>query len=166
MKASPKYFFITAMIIVPLVGCVSVNMKPEQATKSEGYSFANPGNNFEEWKTDLADHAWKSTKTGNMISVISECSKKKDPSLTSIEGEALQALTDVKVLSTEEKIFSGRGALQTTVQGKLDGIRMKMEVLSIKKNFCSYTFSYTGRDNQFEQEAAIFSQFLSGISIQ
>lgn len=147
------------------ISCVSVDLKPKAPTKSEVYEYSEPKNPFEEMISDHADHAWQNQKTGNTIAVLSECSESRDPSLASIEGETINALTNPQKIKTNEIQFSSRGGLRTVVEGQVDGVTVKMDVLTFKKNSCSYTLSYIGRSKGFEKDQSAFEEFLKGFKV-
>lgn len=115
--------------------------------------------------SDQADHAWQNQKTGNTIAVLTECSESRDPSLASIEGETINALTNPQKLKTSEVQFADRGGLRTLVEGQVDGVSVKMDVLTFKKNSCAYTLSYIGRSKNFEKDQSAFEQFLEGYKV-
>ena len=148
-----------------LLSCVSVDLKPKAPTKSKIYRFAEPQAPFKKMDSDQADHAWQNSKNGNTIAVLSECSETRDPSLSGIESETINALTNPQTLKTENIQFSDRGALHTVVEGQVDGVNVKMEILTLKKNSCSYTLSYIGRSKTFEKDQPSFNQFLKGFVI-
>lgn len=115
--------------------------------------------------SDQADHAWQSAQTGNTIAVLSECSEQKDPSLTTLEGETIQALNNYKVTNTEDFKFQDRAARRAQVEGAVDGIPVKMDLVIFKKNSCSYTITYVGRAAGFDKDRPAFEQFLMGFEV-
>lgn len=161
-----KYFFILSPTLMLIVSaCVSVDFKPKAPRKSEDYRVTEPAKPFEKMKSDQADHAWQNPKTGNTIAVLSECSESRDPSLSSLEGETIQALHNLKILKTEELTFSSREARRSLVEGTMDGIAVKMDVFTFKKNSCSYTLTRVGRAKSFDKDQSAFEKFLKGFQV-
>ncbi len=156
---------ISALALPNFIACVSVDLKPKAVTKSKSYQFQDPPKYFGKMESDQADFVWQNPKNGNTIAVLSECSETRDPSLSNLESETVNALTAPQILHTENVHFADRGALQSLVEGQVDGVNVKMEILTLKKNSCSYTLSYIGRSKTFEQDQKIFSQFLKGFVI-
>ena len=153
-------------ILVAASACVSVNIKPKAGTKSKDYTYSEPRKPFQKLDQDPADVAWQSPESGNTIAVLSECSETRDPSLTSLEGETIQALNKYQVTKTVNFQYQGRDALRSSVEGSLDGIPVSMDVLTFKKNSCNYTLTYVGRTQGFEKDRPQFEEFLKGFQAQ
>jgi hypothetical protein len=145
-------------LLLPLTACVSVNLGPSGHEKAKDYKFEKPAKPFGEIETENADLAWQSSKTGNTIALISECSK-ADPTLESIRDEILSAITDVKTLQSTELNYNRRKALRTIAQGNVDGVGIQIETLVFKKNECQFSLSYVGRDTLFTNEKQSFDRF-------
>lgn len=162
----PKFIQHLMILLCALVlsACVSVNIKPDQAKKAEGYQFQIPQKPFQKISTDNADHAWQSKSTGNTIALMTECSK-RDPSLTQLKNEVVQALSESETVSEESTQHSNRAALKTLSVGYVDGVKVFLDVLVFKKNACLFTASYIGRDGQYDKESASFQSFLQSLSV-
>ena len=64
--------------------------------------------------------------------------------------------------------YNNREALRSDAAGQLDGVKVKVNLLNVKKNFCSYTISMVSlqekeKDNNSVQ---VFENFLKGFKIQ
>ena len=55
---------------------------------------------------------------------------------------------------------NGREALETEVEGKLDGVMTRIRALVFKKNGCTYTISHIGVPRTFEEDRGRFTEFL------
>lgn len=141
-------------------GCVSVSLPSSKSHRAEGIQWQSPSAPFEELKDASADQAWMSKKTGNTISFLSECGANGDRSLELLQSEALQALNSAEVLHQELKEYNRRQALFSTAQGKVDGIPVKVRLVTLKKNECNYTITFSGLEKNFESELAFFSSFI------
>jgi hypothetical protein len=117
---------------------------------------------MENQPTDLA---WQNSKTGNTLAVLTECSETIDPSLKSLEGEMVQALDTPNTLKSENSVFEDRESLRSLVAGKVDGVPVKMDILTFKKNSCSYILTYMGKSEKFDQDHQIFENFLKGFKV-
>lgn len=158
MRFLPRLTFIFALA---LGGCVSVNIPTGNNRRAEGVHFQAPANPFHDIDPQLADKAWVDEKTGNTISFISDCGNKVDPTLNQLQSEAVSVISNFKMIQEKTISFDGREALLSTVSGDVDGVAVMMRVLSLKKNSCNYTVSYTGVSKTFEQESAAFNQFMN-----
>ena len=159
------YPLFSLILCAGMISCVSVDIKPKAPKKSKVYKYAEPKKPFAEMDSDQADHAWQNPKTGNTIAVLTECSETRDPSLVSIEGDTINALTNPNKLKSDSIQFADRGGLRTLVEGQVDGVNVKMDVVTFKKNSCSYTLSYIGRSKNFEKDQSSFEDFLKGYQV-
>jgi hypothetical protein len=161
-------FIATALIVGLMGGCISVSIKNKDTTttRSDKFKYSNPPSPFEKISSEQADLAWQNSKTGNTIAVLSECSETKDPSLSTLEGETIQALNSYQITKTGNIKFQERDALRSDVEGVVDGIAVRMNVLTFKKNSCAYTLTYLGRAKGFEKDLPAFDKFLLGFQAE
>jgi hypothetical protein len=143
-------------------GCVSVNLPKSSGVKAEKVAYRAPASPFSEINSENADQAWISEKKGNTISYLSDCNNPVDPPLAQIEAETLAVLSDLKILNTERINFNSREALQTLAQGQVDGVVVRMKLVTFKKNSCSYTLVYGGLKRNFDSEMGHFDNFIKG----
>lgn len=115
---------------------------------------------FQSLSTAEADQAWINSKNGHIISYLSDCDGKIDPSLEQLQSEGLNVLQKMKV--TEEKRFSynGREAISAIAQGEVDGVPVKMKLVTLKKNDCNYSLAYTAVAKTFESDLGHFERFV------
>ena len=163
-RSSCRQFFFSLILFFFLgtVSCVSVNIGPTAGKKSEDVSFQIPENPFKLISTDNADKAWQSQKTGNTLAFLSECKGSVDLPLKTIEGDSVNALNQPVLVSSQTGLFNDRGSLETTADGFVDGVEVRMALMIFKKNSCNYTISYVGRKKTFDQEKTHFDKFLKG----
>lgn len=154
-----KNHIIVCSMFILLGGCVSVSLPGKKVVSAQDVAFDAPASPFKEIKMSNVDKAWLSGKTANTISYFSECGNTADPSLETLESDALSAINDLQVIKSDDIQFNGREARQTIATGKLDGVPVKMSLVLLKKNGCNYTLSYGGTAAQFSQEEAAFENF-------
>lgn len=143
-----------------LSSCVSVKLTPD-VQKAKGLSYRAPGGTFYEVSLAAADKAWKSSKTGNTISYFSECSS-SPLSLEQLRDDVLSSLPKAQVLASDVVQHDDREALLSLIEGRLEGIPMRISLLVYQKNGCRYSLSLTGRKNLFDQELDEFTAFEKG----
>ncbi|MBX3039490.1 MAG: hypothetical protein KF789_02130 [Bdellovibrionaceae bacterium] len=143
-----------------LSGCVSVSLPSAKSSKAKGVKWNAPASPFENLNDTAIDQAWMSKKTGNTISYLSECSSTADRSLESLQSEALNVLTKLQVQEEKNLDFNGRRALLVTARGEVDGVAVKMSLLTLKKNDCNYSLTYSGLEKTFDAETSFFQKFL------
>lgn len=140
--------------------CVSVKLTPD-VEKSKHVAYPPPSNNFEEISVPPADRAWKSRKTGNVISYFTECSPTA-VSLEALRDGVLQSMPKAQILSSEVVQHDDREALDSVVEGRVEGVPVQMSLLVYQRNGCRYTLSYSARKEGFETELSEFQRFERG----
>lgn len=150
------------LLILPalLSGCVSVSLPTSKSSKAKDVKWNAPAAPFENLNDTAIDQAWMSRKTGNTISYLSECSSTMDRSLESLQSEALNVLTKLQVQEEKSLDYNGRRALFVTARGEVDGVPVKMSLLTLKKNDCNYSLTYSGLEKTFDSETSFFQKFL------
>lgn len=152
-------------IFFAISACVSVDIKQKPGKKSDQFHMQEPTLPFEKMKTDYVDFAWKDQTSDSMISVYSECKESQTTNLLQIEREAMQSLSHSQIISTETIAYNERGSLLTVASGDIDGVPMKIKMLTISKNFCNYTLMYSAKEEQFNKLLKHFDKFLTDFHI-
>jgi hypothetical protein len=146
-------------VVCTHVACVSVNLDSGKTSKASGVRFSEPNSPFKKIDNPTVDHGWQNPQSGNTIAYLSECNAKADVTLAAMEGENISALTNAKIVKTENRNYNGRESKESTVEGLVDGIPVKMALLVFKKNGCNYTLSYVGRKKYFEADLPRYKTF-------
>lgn len=158
----PTRFAIAIASIVFATSCVSVNIGPKGAQKSEGVTYNSPGSPFKQLENARADGAWLNSDNGNSISYLSTCNDPADPSLETAAREMVADLKDLQTIKSEVTTFNGREALDNEVEGKVEGVSTRIRSMIFKKNGCLYTISMVGITKTFDQDRSRFAEFLKG----
>ncbi len=135
---------------------IGVSKDPQPAKNLE---LKLPGSPFTGLKAKTGDKAWISSKTNNVISYISDCAPTQDPTLDQLEQDALSGLEKIEIKQRDEINYNQRIARNTVAEGLVDGVKIKINVLSFKKNSCNYNLIYGGVADRFENEATEFKIF-------
>jgi hypothetical protein len=144
-----------------LTSCITVSLGGSKAETSKGVRFAAPASPYREIEGSRADGAWKNPSNGNSISYFSTCNDPADPSLESATNELFSDLKNMVVKKQATTEFNGREALDTEVEGKMEGILSRVRSVVFKKNGCLYTISHVGIATKFEEDRPKFDQFLT-----
>lgn len=142
-----------------LCACVSVKLPSTNSARATEYDFEEPKSPFKKLKTENADHAWQSELTGNTIAVLTECNSRSNRSLQSLESESINAVNNPKIMETVSIDFNERQALQSTVEGSVDGVPVRLYILSFQKNSCNFTLTLMGRSSSTSKETSAFENF-------
>lgn len=151
---------ILFFLIFPLTSCISFKLGDSEPQKALDISFKEPSSPFVPTKNSDADQAWQSKSTGNIIAIISNCSKNSDKSLSIAYHEIAKGFDRLDSDKQESIFFNGREALRGSFQGTIDGIAVSMETLQYNKNQCFYQLTYSGISQNFKNELQHFEQFM------
>jgi hypothetical protein len=158
MKTTQR-FFLALPFFLFLNSCITIGVsKDPQPAKNLAYQA--PSSPFADLKSKTGDKAWISNKTNNVISYISDCSPNQDPTLDQLEQDALSGVEKTEIKSREEIPYNQRTARTTIAEGLVDGVKVKLNVVSFKKNSCSYTLIYGGVADRFDSENQQFKLFI------
>jgi hypothetical protein len=147
-----------------LPSCISVKVPLGAAEKVENIKFTTPEKPFVELSSETADYSWISEKTGNTLSVLSECQesrlKPKD-----IATDSLTAIDDSKILTGESLTISKYPAYELTATGRVDQHSVKITILSIRTKDCFVTLTYGGLEKGFEDEKQVFTHLRNSLVV-
>lgn len=152
-------FLLCLFCLLFLNSCITIggSKAPQPARNLE---FKAPQIPFRDLDSKTGDQAWISSKTNNVISYYSDCTPTQDPSLDQLEQEALASLEKVEIKQRDEFTYNQRVARNSVAEGLVDGVKVKLNVISFKKNSCSYNIIYGGLAERFDSESAVFNLFI------
>jgi len=160
-----KNFLLLISCLLIFSGCVSVQLGGGGAPKkSKNVSYTAPSKPFKESQSPNSDEIWASTKTASTISYFSSCSD-TEPSLKSIRSSVLQGFEDFKITKEQTIEIDDREGLQSTVDGKLEGVPVRIEFIVFKKNSCSYNLTYVALKENFDKELNEFNKFITSFKV-
>ncbi len=105
---------------------------------------------------------WVHARLPAAIRIHSRCDEHGDSSLEQFTDHLRIDWTSWTVRSRTHERLLGRDALRTVVDGSLDGIEMKLELLVVKKNGCLFDLSYIARPEAFDSVRSAFGRVVSG----
>lgn len=79
--------------------------------------------------------------SGATLSVSSVCDRYEDATLDSLASSALSPLIEQKELHRSTFMLQGREALEVLVQGKVDGVKVEVDLVELRKDNCLFDFS-------------------------
>jgi len=106
--------------------------------------------------------AFFNEKLGATIQANAMCKDIDDVSLKVLTNHLLIGLDGRKKIFSRRLPFDGREALQTVVEGKLDGVAIKLDIYVLRKNNCVYDFAYFTRRGHFDRGRADYRRFVKG----
>jgi hypothetical protein len=126
--------------------------------------------------TEVSDVAYQSSSTASIISLDSACRQHGDSKSSRAKGSGpdLKTLTDLLLLGiTDVTLREERGlevqktpALETTIQGKLNGEPMEIRTVVLKRQNCVYDLVYMSRPQYFERHLNDFAHFVASLRLR
>lgn len=159
--------FLTTLLLIQFaltnISCVSISMQKNNSRKSEDVKYEKPfQSQYEEIETNLVDKSWRHTRTGNTISYLSDCGGDSDPSLKNIFQGIISDIENVEIIEESDVFYNSREAYHTLVQGNIDGVLTRFELMIFKKNSCTYILTYTAVATAFASGQKDFQRFVKG----
>lgn len=157
------------LIIIALpfltVSCVSSILKEKAPTFSKDIRFTDPQAGFT--KTNLSVYpAWKNAKTGNVISIISDCNENDGASLSSLHYLITSSLEQGKAVKQEQLTFKNKPALLYITEGQLDGQAIAIRSISFKRKNCGYVSSLSGKPTTLDADLNTFNSFNESLTFE
>jgi len=147
------------------VSCVSSILKEKAPTFSKDIQFKDPQSAFT--KVNLSVYpAWKSSKTGNVISVVSDCNENDVASLSTLHQLITGSIEDAKTIKQEQLTFKDKPALMYVTEGQLDGQPIAIRSISFKRKGCGYVSSLSGKPGSLETDLSTFNSFNESFSFE
>lgn len=145
-----------------LWGCVSVQFSADEKLQKAQVKYTAPTNGFTEISSKDLDKLWRNTKDGATISYLSDCYNKADPSLDSIFKGITAQIDELFVVEKSVTDYAGREALNTVLEGRVDGVLTRFQLFIFKRNHCTYVLTYATAANVFGFHQNEFRQFVKG----
>lgn len=155
------------IIVIPFffVSCVSSIFKDKPPTFSREIKLIEPMPPFIKTETSVYP-SWKSTKSGNVIAIISDCNDVSSYKLSSLHQLIEDSLDDIKVLKEETISIQNRPTLLRVISAQLDGHPIEIESISFKKKSCGYVAYLSGKLNTLAADRLQFEQFINGFKFE
>lgn len=108
-----------------------------------------------------ADLAYENPQTGAIISLNSICRKYTSSTLEALTNNLVRGIEDRQILARMEKNIDGAEALDTSFEGLVDNVRLRLRTVVIKKNSCTYDFIFVALPKKEEESKKNFEDFLA-----
>jgi hypothetical protein len=99
---------------------------------------------------------------GGTIAAHGSCGDGDDVSLQVLTNHLLFGIEDRHEQSRVPLVVDGRAALRTRLDGTLDGVRVAMDLVVIKKNGCTYDLLLIAPPAQWARRQPAFERFIAG----
>ena len=134
-------------------------------TKQGFYSVGSLSPEWERMKVGKAVVAFYNPQLKSTISTDSFCDQAyNDSSLKNLTTHLFPGLQDTDVVDQEPFMLGGRGALQTLIKAKLDGVPVMVNIVVVKKDWCLFDFFLVSEKDYYARAAEDFQAFYQGFS--
>jgi hypothetical protein len=140
--------------------CVSVGLSKKEIIHNPDVRFSTPNKPFQEVESETLDKVWRHIKNGNTISFLSDCNSEEDPDLEQIQKGIVSQINNYSIVKSNPLDISQRVGLHTIVDGNVDGVNSRIELLIFKKNSCTYIITYAGLTKSFDENQNEFILFV------
>lgn len=165
MKKQLAATFLIIALPFLTVSCVSSILKEKAPTFSKEIQFKDPQSGFV--KTNLSVYpAWKNSKSGNVISIISDCNENGTASLSSLHQLITSSVEESKIVNQEHLTFKEKPALLYVTEGQLDGQAIAIRSISFKRKDCGYVSSLSGKPASLASDLTTFNSFNESFSFE
>ncbi len=188
MPPSPRILLAACLLTLPLISGCSVligNVKPVEE-KSENYritdlsklggdwmklanSTAPEGGGDKGTSDSSADLSYQSKLTSSIISLNSACrpeNQEQSENLQEFSRLLFLGITEVTQKEERKAEVDHVPALQTTLEGKLNGETTKLRTVVVRKAGCVYDLMYIARPERFSEREEDFTRFVSSLKLR
>ncbi len=132
------------------------------AEKVKDLKFQVPASPYFDLNSETSDFSWISEKTGNTISVLSEC---KESKLTTKEValDTARGIDNHKIVKSEAQSFQNFDGHIVMTTGLVDNSEVQMVIHTFKSSGCFVTLTYGGLKKNYTSEEDIFDRFQSSL---
>jgi len=136
-----KYSFCISLLVlfITIISCsLLIPSVSEHSRKSTWYKIDFSDPDWEKISPDKSDMAFLNKETGSILILNSLCKKYEQTSLGQLSSKILSGLSNLEIEESREFIFSGREAISVNASGTLDGVKVKLKIMTFKKDRCTY----------------------------
>jgi hypothetical protein len=152
-------------ILALLIGCGgrSRPLTSKQGASERNYDVGKPGAGWVRLAPGGADKAWLHGKTGATIYTDSNCKARfEDKPLAALVTHLTFGMAHGDPISEERLTLDGRAALMRINRGTVDGVKVQIAAVVIKKNRCIYDALYINSPGDFDSGMSGFNQVILG----
>ncbi len=119
--------------------------------------------------TEISDVSFQSKRTASVISLNSACRASyltTERDLKGFTSLLFLGVSDVTAREEQDITIDGSPALQTTLEGTLNGERVRFRTVVTRKRNCVYDLVFVSRPKYFERDLPTFTAFVSSLRLR
>jgi hypothetical protein len=113
-----------------------------------------------------ADLAFEDTRTGAIISLNSLCHKYTKTSLEELSRNLVLGIKDKNVVREKKLEIAGGQAMDTTIQGEVEGAKIQIRTVVLKRSPCTYDFIHVTVPEKAEVTEKDFDIFIASFEVK
>lgn len=165
MKKQLVTTILIALFPIIFTACVSSMLQGSPPTFSKEIRVVDPNTPFVLNKGTVFP-SWKSARTGNVITIISDCDPNSSASLTVLHRMVEEPLSNLEVVKEENITYQNKPAVFKVVKGELDGHAIELQSISFRRKSCGYVSTLSGKSGSLQQDEGEFGRFNSGLRFE
>jgi hypothetical protein len=126
------------------------------------------GRDPETTATEVPDMAFQSSKTAAVISINSSCrsgsAESKD--LKALTNQLLFGISDISRRVEKDLAVQNTPALETTLQGRMNGNEIALRSVVLKRRACVYDLLYMAPPSNFAENEPEFNHFVASLRLK
>lgn len=134
-------------------------------TKHEDYSFTIDSKVWMSTEKDQSDYAYVNPDTGNHIIVNSICKKYDKVPLGELHQNLLSGISKIKIDNEKTFKLQDRNARKIAGKGEMDGVDFHFNIITLKKNRCTFDLLLIGNQDFNLQEEKSFEKMLNTLKV-
>lgn len=160
-----KKIIISFLILIIVPGCISSFFKEPAPTFSNDILYTDPTPHYVRLNNSVYP-AWKNTKNGTVISLISDCTENLYD-IKTIHTLINDSLDQFKVISEKMTQFeNGHQSYFRRLKGQIDSKPVEVQVYSLQHKKCNYLASLSGDPQKISADLVTFQNFNKLISFK
>lgn len=119
--------------------------------------------------TEVPDVAFQSTKTAAVISINSSCrlgAEADHGDLRTLSNQLTYGISDVSHRAEQNLTVQAVPALQTSLQGRMNGNEIALKAIVLKRNSCVYDLLYMAPPQHFADNEQDFDRFVGSLRLK
>ena len=165
MKKQLVTTLLVCLFPILFTACVSSVLQGGPPTFSTEIKLLPPNAPFVATKSSVFP-SWRNPKSGNVISIISDCDPNSAYSLSGLHHMVEDALTEVKIDTETNVTFQDKPAVQKKLVAELDGQPIEIRSISFRRKSCGYVSTLSGKVGTLDQDQDAFTKFNSGLKFE
>lgn len=155
---------LVAALVLLAPACGKSAKDPAETKPDKVKMHYEPPAGWESTTVEGMQLAWYRKDYGATIGVSAHCTNLEDVSQTTLVTQELTGIPHRVVVSQEQTKVDGRDAEDWVVEGNLDGVKMRIELVVLRET-CVYDLNLVSKPETFDAARADFRTFVQAFRV-